>query len=92
MRLLFVPLLAGMTLLTGCAAFLDGMANSGITYDPNRTYNQFPLPTTPQTIQPNFQGPAIRPNGQYQTITVNTPNGLVTKQCTMLSSGQAYCF
>ena len=70
---------------------LGTLADSGIQPQPSRNYttNPITLQPAPQMLQPNFK---LQPGEQYQTITMNTPNGLVYKRCKVLNGQVVACF
>lgn len=57
---------------------------------PQRNYITNPYTAPPvQSVQPNFGNTA---NEQYQTIMVNTPQGIVYKRCKVLNGQVVACF
>ena len=91
--------IAGLTALTGCAGMGDAWrehaaaeARLQTQTPPPRNYftDPFtPLPVAqPQSAQPSWGTPA---GEHYQTIMVNTPQGIVYKRCKVLNGRVAYC-
>ena len=77
----FTLSLAAVALLGGCYSM------------PTRDYvaNPYTLPPAGQTTQPDFT-PFGTVGDQYQTILVNTPNGMVYKRCKVLNGKAVACF
>lgn len=82
------PEAQGQTCTTGWAGLL---ADFNASQPPPRNYitNPITLPTSQQTVQPNFGNTG---GEQYQTIMVNTPNGYVYKRCKVLKGQVVACF
>jgi hypothetical protein len=70
--------------------FAGTLAASGISPAPPRDYTTNPvtLPAPTQTVQPTFG----TTGEEYQTIAVNTPQGLVYKRCKVLNGKVVACF
>ena len=73
------------------------MGWQGVLEDYNRS-QQYVAPTrnyfTDPLVQPTSNQANTRPSAAtetYQTILVNTPNGLVQKRCKMLNGKAVYC-
>ena len=92
--------IAGIILLTGCAGFGDVWREHAAAeallqtqMPPARNYITNPFtPLTvaqPQAAQPSWGTPA---GEQYQTIMVNTPQGIVYKRCKVLNGQVVACF
>lgn len=96
-----LTLIAGISVLTGCAGFgqawrehaeADARLNpqAQTQAPPARNYFTDPiLVPQPTSVQPSFGGNA---GEQYQTIMVNTPQGIVYKRCRMLNGKAVACF
>lgn len=93
--------IAGMALLSGCLSGCAGMgqvlrdasaaqAELDAQMPTTRNYftNPYVGPAIPQTAQPSWGSPS---GERYRTIMVNTPQGIVYKQCKVLSTGAVYC-
>ena len=90
MRPVLVVALASLSLLTGCAQLAQELTNSGVTFDPNRTYAAPVIAPTPNT-QPNFQSFSTPSQGGYQNVMVETKGGYVMKRCKMLNGNIVHC-
>lgn len=90
MRLHYVFCTASLALLTGCAGLAQALQEANAMQS-GRNYvtNPVTLPPAPTTTQPSF---GTSPSEQYQTILVNTPNGLVYKRCKVLNGQAVACF
>ena len=105
MRLFYLLCIPALVLLTGCSSLpACGTPEAkgkhcSLGYAPgafvipvaSRDYvtNPVTLPAAPTTTQPSFGN---APSEQYQTILVNTPNGLVYKRCKVLNGQAVACF
>ena len=93
-------LFASVTLLSGCAGMGDAwrehqaiesrLGNPSQQIPPARNYITDPIPVPqPSSMQPSFSG---TPGESYQTIMVNTPQGIVYKRCKLLNGQVVACF
>ena len=91
MRSVHLITLTAALLLSGCASFLQELANSGIQPEQPRNYvtNPITLGAPPPVAQPTW---GTSSTDQYQTILVNTPNGVVYKRCKVLNGKAVACF
>ena len=84
--------IAGVFILSGCAEMgqlLRETSEFQAQQPPQRNYFTNPYVAPPvQTTQPSFGNTA---GEQYQTIMVNTPQGIVYKRCKVLN-GAVACF
>ena len=71
-------------------SFASMLTEFNATQPPPRNYFTTPfVGPTPQPVQPNFGNTA---NDRYQSIMINTPNGMVMKQCRVLNERVVSCF
>ena len=85
--------IVGLVTLSGCAEMgqlLRETSEFQAQQPPQRNY--FTQPFTPLPgYQPSNPSPANAPQERYQTIMVNTPQGIVYKRCKVLN-GAVACF
>ena len=88
--------IVGLTFMSGCAETTQLLreANEFQAQQPQqRNYFTNPITMPPlQGTQPNFAPFGATSGEQYQTIMVNTPNGLVYKRCKVLNGQVVACF
>ena len=86
-----------LTLLTGCAGFNEAWREHAAIEaqwatpiaTPSQPYFTPMNVPQPSSLQPNFGNTAAE---QYQTIMVNTPQGMVYKRCKVLNGKVVACF